>query len=277
MAHGLKVDLHSHTTCSDGRASPAELVRQARAAGVDLLAVTDHDTTDALDEAEAEGRKAGVRVVAGIEMSCQASGQDVHLLGLGVDRAHPEFREALKRLQESRRARVDRICDALRSQGLALSAADVLAEAGGKSVGRKHVAQAMVRKGLVRAVEEAFEKHLRPGRPAHVPANELAPAEAARIIRRAGGVPVLAHPAFYGDDRLVEGILDAASLRAIEVYHRYGGERTHLRYLEMARRRDLVATGGSDFHGDEHRNNARLGEFTTPPAEWRRLERMLRG
>ncbi len=269
----MKVDLHSHTTCSDGRTPPVELVRLAKAAGLDALAVTDHDTTDGLDEAAAEGSRVGVRVVPGIEVSSIAEGQDVHILGIGVDRSRAAFQEALTKLKASRRARVDRICAALAAQGLALSPEEVLARAGGKSVGRKHVAKAMVGKGLVRSIEEAFAKYLSPGMPAHVPANELSPADAGRLVRSAGGVPVLAHPGFLRDDALVERILDESGARGIEVYRAYESPEMHGPYREMARRRDLVATGGSDFHGDEP--EARLGLFVTPPEEWRRLERLI--
>jgi hypothetical protein len=251
------------------------LVRLAKAAGLDVLAVTDHDTTDALDEAVAEGARAGVKVVAGIEVSSITAGQDVHILGIGVDRANAEFQATLTKLKESRRARVDKICSALAAVGVTLAPADVLAQAGGKSVGRKHVAKALLAKGAVKSIEEAFARYLSPGQPAHVPANELTPADAARLVRRAGGVPVLAHPGFFRDDALVERIIDESGVRGIEVYHQYESPQLHLRYLEMAQRRDLIATGGSDFHGDEHPNNGGLGSFVTPADQWQRLERLL--
>ncbi len=248
-------------------------MRAAAEAGLDILAVTDHDTTDALDEAVASAK--GVRIVAGIEVSSTFEGHDVHILGIGVDRTHAAFQATLTRLKAGRRERVAKICAALATLGLKLSADEVLAEAGGKSVGRKHVARAMVKKGLVRGESEAFGKYLGVGSPAHIPANELSPADAVRLVRQAGGVPVLAHPGFLEDDARVERVLDESGARGIEVWHRYESTEMYKRYLDIARRRDLIATGGSDFHGDDHPNNAGLGRFLTPIEEWRRLERLL--
>src|SRR5262245_51793154 len=129
----MKIDLHSHTTCSDGRDAPAELARKARAAGIDVLAVTDHDTLDGIAPAAREGRKIGLRVVPGLEMSSQFEGRDVHVLGIGVDASHRALRAQLAAMRRARRVRVRKICAALAGAGLDLAPADVLAEAGGKS------------------------------------------------------------------------------------------------------------------------------------------------
>jgi hypothetical protein len=270
------VDLHSHTTCSDGRTPPRDLVRLAKEAGVDVLAVTDHDSVEAVPECQDEGRRSGVRVVPGIELSARFDGRDVHVLGIGLDASAPALLAVLEGLHRARRERVDRICERLAASGLRLEASEVLAEAGGKSVGRKHVARAMVKKGLAGSVGEAFARHLGEGSPAHVPAHEMSPAQAAGLVRAHGGVAVLAHPGFLEDDGLVERILDEApQIRGIEVHHRYRSPRTHLRYLEVARRRGLLVSGGSDFHGDEHPNNGGLGAFRCPPEAWKEFERRL--
>jgi predicted metal-dependent phosphoesterase TrpH len=271
----LTVDLHSHTSCSDGRLAPRDLIRLAKEQGVHVLAVTDHDSVEALPECLEEGRVQGVRVIPGIEMSSRFEGHDVHVLGLGLNHQAPSLLKKLGELQASRRARVGLICEKLKTLGIALEPSEVLAEAGGKSVGRKHVARAMVKKGLVGSIDEAFNKYLGQGSPANVPANEMTPADAAWLVLDHGGLPSLAHPGFLEDPAIVERILDSAPIRAIEVYHRYRSATRHLRFLEVARRRNLKITGGSDFHGDEHPNNGSLGAFRCPPADWKDLENAL--
>ena len=268
----MRIDLHSHTTASDGRTPPRELVRLAKAARLDILAVTDHDCVDAIGECLEEGKAVGVRVVPGIEMSARFEGESVHILGLGLNWRSPGLLRTLEGIKERRLKRVGEICAALGKLGVALKEEDVLAEAKGKSVGRKHVAQALVKKGLVPSEQEAFNRWLGSGGPADVVVHEMPPQEAATLIRGEGGVAVLAHPGFFDDDSRVERILDAApAIRGIEVWHRYDSPRKHLRYLEVARRRDLKATGGSDFHGDEHRHNGGLGGFLTPLECWKNL------
>jgi predicted metal-dependent phosphoesterase TrpH len=135
----------------------------------------------------------------------------------------------------------------------------------------------MLKKGQVRTLEEAFEKYLGQNSPANVPANEMTPADAARLILDHGGLPSLAHPGFLGEMSTVERILDSAPIRAVEVFHRYRSSTKHLRYLDLARRRMLRVTGGSDFHGDDHPKNGSLGSFTCPPAFWKELENSLPG
>ena len=271
----MKVDLHSHTNRSDGRDAPDALARKARAAGIDVLAVTDHDTLDGIAGAAREGRTIGLRVVPGVEMSSQFEGRDVHVLGIGIDPAHRGLRGQLAAMRRARKARVAKICAALAEAGLKLDPEDVLAEAGGKSVGRKHVARALVKRGLVRNEGIAFEKYLGEGAPAHVRSTELSPAEAAAFIHQAGGLAVLAHPHFFGDDALVRRILASAPIAGIEAHHRYERPRKYLAYLAIARERNLIVTGGSDYHGDDHPHNAGMGEFLTPPDQWARIERRL--
>ncbi|HVE40357.1 MAG TPA: PHP domain-containing protein [Planctomycetota bacterium] len=270
------VDLHTHTTCSDGRTPPRELIRLAKRAGVDVIAVTDHDSVEALPECIDEGRQQGVRVLPGIEMSSRFEGHDVHVLGFGIDYTSPSLLSRLSELHESRRVRVGKICEKLAGLGVALAPAEVLQEAGGKSVGRRHVARAMVKKGLVRTINEAFDKYLGQNSPANVPANEMTPTDAARLILSHHGLPSLAHPGFLDDDTVVERILDSSPIRAIEVFHRYRSSTRHLRYLDLARRRQLRVTGGSDFHGDDHPKNGGLAAHICPPAFWKELEISLR-
>jgi 3',5'-nucleoside bisphosphate phosphatase len=269
------VDLHTHTTLSDGHTPPRELIRLAKRVGVHVIAVTDHDTVEAVPECLDEGKAQGVRVIPGIEVSSRFEGHDVHVLGFGLDHRSPALLSRLSELHEGRRVRVGKICEKLGGLGVALDPAEVLREAGGKSVGRRHVARAMLKKGLVRSLDEAFDKYLGQNSPANVPANEMTPADAARLILDHGGIPALAHPGFLDDVGVVERVLDSAPIRAVEVFHRYRSTTRHLRYLELARRRALRVTGGSDFHGDDHPKNGSLGSFTTPPVFWKELEKSL--
>jgi len=209
-----------------------------------------------------------------LKLKCE---QDVHVLGFGLRHEAPSLLARLAELHESRRVRVGKICEKLAGLGIALDPAEVLKEAGGKSVGRRHVARALLKKGLVRTLDEAFDKYIGQNSPANVPANEMTPADAARLILDHGGVPSLAHPGFLDDPSIVDRILDSAPIRAIEVFHRYRSSTRHLRYLDLARRRQLRVTGGSDFHGDEHPKNGALGSFMTPPVFWKELEFSLRG
>jgi predicted metal-dependent phosphoesterase TrpH len=271
----IKVDLHAHTTCSDGFTPPRELVRQARERGLDVLAVTDHDTTEGIPECLDEARGTGLRVVPGIEMSSQFEGRDVHVLGFGLDHTSEELGVTLSGIHKQRRRRVDLICGKLGELGCPLDPPEVLAEAKGKSVGRRHVARAMVKKGLVRSLEEAFDRFLGADSPAHVPANELSPAQAAGLILRHGGIPVVAHPGFLEEPGLLERILDSAPIRGVEVYHRYRSGTRHLDFLDLARRRQLLMTGGSDFHGDQNPRNADLGSVLCPPEHWKEFEKHL--
>ncbi len=271
----MKIDLHSHTTCSDGRDAPAALARKARAAGIDVLAVTDHDVLDGIAPAAEEGRRLGLRVIAGVEMSSRFEGHDVHVLGIGIDPTNSALGVQLEKMRQARRLRVGKICEALAREGLNLAPADVLAEAGGKSVGRKHVARALVKRGLVPDEATAFEKYLAEGGPAHIPSTELSPTDAASFIRRARGLPILAHPHFFDDDELVRRILDTTLFAGIEAYHRYERPGRNAAFLAVARERNLLVTGGSDYHGDDHPHNAGLGEFVTPPDQWAAIERRL--
>ncbi len=271
----MKIDLHSHSTHSDGATSAVDLVHKMKAAGVDIFALTDHDTTEGVAEAQTAGRKIGVEVVEGIEVSSRYEQHDVHVLGIGVDVGNDAFQKRLTAMRASRRDRVEKICAELGKLGVTLDPKAVFAEAGGKSVGRKHVARAMVKAGLVRGEQEAFDKYLASGKPANVPPHELSPAEAADLIRAAGGIAVLAHPGFFDDDDLVERLLDLSKVRGLEVWHQYESPAKAPRYEGVARRRDLVMTGGSDFHGDEHKHAVELGVYLTPPEQWARLRAFL--
>jgi predicted metal-dependent phosphoesterase TrpH len=268
----LNVDLHTHTNRSDGTIEPRDLVRLAKKVGLDVLGVTDHDTIEALEECGDEGARLGVRIVPGVEISTRWNGEDIHVLGYGIDPSSTPLKKKMGEILEQRRVRVERICGKLGEMGVTIQPERVIEEAGDGTVGRKHVAKALLRAGAVRSIGEAFDKYLGTDAPANIPPNEMSPAEASAIIADHGGIPVFAHPGFLDDDAKVEKILDESPLRGIEVYHRYESPIKHLAYLEMARRRDLLVTGGSDFHGDKDPRNAPLGHITCPPEHWKLLK-----
>jgi predicted metal-dependent phosphoesterase TrpH len=265
MAGG--VDLHTHTTASDGTFRPSELVAEAARRGVRVLAVTDHDSTDGLAEAiEAARAHPPLAIVPGIEINCDVVGAEIHVLGYGMDYEAPWFREFCLAQRAERRARVYRIAERLAALGLPIDVERVFALVQEGSAGRPHVARVMLERGYVKTVREAFDKYLASGKPAHVPRKKLTPEDAVRLLRRAGGVPVFAHPGLADRDALIESMV-AAGLMGIECYYSEHSPAQRGAYLDLCRRHDLVATGGSDFHGPQVRA-ATLGHPTVPLAAW---------
>ncbi len=250
------IDLHTHTTASDGSLSPAELVRQADQAGLKAVAVTDHDTVAGLDEAMAAGRELGLEVVPGVEISIEVGlAGGAHLVGLWVRPDHQGLLDGLARLQEARRQRNPRMLAKLNELGLPLSMDDVLAQAGGGLVGRPHFARALVKKGLANSVGEVFSRWLGAGSKAYVPKDRLAPDEGIGLVRAAGGVPVLAHPGLLDLDRLgLEALLHklkGLGLEGLEAYYSEHNEATRRNLVSLAARLGLAVSGGSDFHGGD--------------------------
>ncbi len=249
------IDLHNHTTASDGELSPTALVERAAGLGVRALAVTDHDTVAGLAEAHEAGRRLGVDVVDGVELSAtRAGGGTVHVLGYLFDRSSPALTEPLGRLQASRRLRNEGIAERLAALGVPVDLAAVRSRAHGV-VGRPHFAAELIAQGHARSVDEVFDRWLARGRPAYVERDELRPDEAVRMIHAAGGVAVLAHPMVYAqsDERVERMIADlaAAGLDGVEIDYpsHTAGQMTMLDCF--ARRYGLVRTGGSDFHREQ--------------------------
>lgn len=267
------IDLHLHTTASDGTLGPAALVERAVAAGITTLSVTDHDTTAGLDEARAAATARGAAFVDGIEITAVHGGRDVHLLGYFLDPAAGPLQAFLTRQREDRIRRVREILDRLAALGLPLDARAVLARAGEgrRSVGRPHVAQALVDDGYVQSWDEAFERYLDTGRSAFVPRRGAAPADVIGVIHGAGGLAVLAHPGLSRIDDTVPA-LAAAGLDAIEVRHPEHDAAAETRYRSMAASLGLAVTAGSDYHGDDGRKPFRLGTIAMTPTEFAGLE-----
>jgi predicted metal-dependent phosphoesterase TrpH len=259
------VDLHTHTTASDGTYAPRDLVIEAANRGVRVLAITDHDSTEGLPEAfeEAERRRP-LELLPGIEINCDVEGAEIHVLGYLMDWQAPWFQEFCREQRRERRERVHRMAERLAALGMPFDADEVFALVKEGSAGRPHVAQVMVARGYVKTVREAFDKYLAAGRPGHVPRKKLTPEDAVRLIRRAGGVPVFAHPGLAGRDELIPGLI-AAGLMGIECYYTEHSAQQRATYLQICKDHNLVATGGSDFHGPQVRA-ATLGSPTVPMA-----------
>lgn len=252
---GGTVDLHMHSTHSDGLHAPAELVPMALAAGVSAIALTDHDEISGLPELRRSAEGTGLEVIAGVELSASSERNDLHILGYFIDDTNPAFLEALAEFREGRRERVGHIVGKLNALGLEITVEDVRRQAGGASLGRPHVAQALLERGHIDTFDDAFRRFLGHHAPAFVPKPRLAPARAIELIRDAGGVAVFAHPGTANRDDLIPGLV-ADGLTGIEVWHPKHSTSQVAHYRRVADRHGLVPSGGSDFHG------AALGPFT---------------
>ena len=271
----MRIDLHTHSDRSDGTVPPAEVVRAAAAAGLDVVALTDHDSAAGWDEAAAAAEDVGIGFVPGMEISCLHAGQGLHLLAYLVDPTHPPLVEALDRVLRAREERLPRVCAALRALGIPVQEEDVRAEAGGAvALGRPHVADALVRMGVVASRDEAFDRLLSPGRPAYVPRYAAPVEEVLPAVAAAGGVAVVAHPwGRHGNSALLrDGLatLRDQGLAGVEVDHEDHTPEQRERLRGLARELDLVVTGSSDFHGAGKVGHD-LGCNLTEPAELDRL------
>ncbi|MFC1627719.1 PHP domain-containing protein [Gemmatimonadota bacterium] len=247
------IDLHAHTTASDGSLSPCQLVEAALEAGLVAIAVTDHDTADGVPGALEAGASLGVRVVPGIEISCVLEGGALHILGYEFDLSEPRFAAGVERLKRAREERNPKIIRNLRKSGIPITLAQVEERAGGGIVGRPHIAKTLLDLGAVKTVQEAFDSYLASDSPAYEHKFRYEPADAFEMIKGAGGIPVMAHP--YQTRREGEELRQLVSelteqgLEGIEVlYSRHNPEQVEF-YGELAREFDLVPTGGTDFHG----------------------------
>lgn len=258
------IDLHSHTTASDGQYSPEELLSLARQAGVRVLAVTDHDTVSGLPRADAAARKEGLTLIDGIELSAFVHGKEVHILGHFLQRDEPELARFSDRLREERRSRMEEMVTKMKSLGYPVTMAEVEALAQGAHLGRPHLARLMVEKGFTTSVKEAFDRWLGDGKPGCVPRFKLSGQEAIGLIRRARGAATVAHPAVSRVDKYDLKTLVDAGLSGLEVDHGDHDVGARRRLLDWARELDLVPTAGSDFHGERVAPDRKLGDADMP-------------
>ncbi len=273
MAH----DLHAHTNRSDGAHDPAELVEYAAGRGVEVLAVTDHDTMAGVAEAEATGRAIGVRVIPGIELSIKVPHGSMHLLGYFDDPAPEPLAGLIAGFGETRIERAREMVARLNDMGIALDFDDVLAGAAGAPLGRPHIAEALIRAGHVADRKEAFDRYLADGRPAYVGSDGLAVEEGVVLVRESGGAPVLAHPATLRlDDAHLDpfvGRLARAGLAGIEVHRPEHSPDQFAGYGALARKYDLIPSGGSDYHRPTSPHHP--GATGVPPLPEETVDRLL--
>lgn len=253
------IDLHLHTTASDGRLTPAQLVARAAAAGLTTISVTDHDTVASIAEVTVVAAPLGIRVVPGIEITSVDSGRDVHVLAYFIDPGSATLAAFLERQRALRVLRVREIGARLAALGLAVDLDSVWKPAldrPGSSVGRPQIARALVAAGHVASVQEAFEKWLANGRPAFVPRTGPSPADVVHLVHEFGGIASIAHPAVTKRDDLIGPLADQG-LDAIEVYHSDHTPEDEREYTNLSIRLNLAMSGGSDFHGEDPSASAR--------------------
>jgi predicted metal-dependent phosphoesterase TrpH len=268
------IDLHTHTTASDGRCTPEELVKRAAAAAVHVLSVTDHDTVAAAQAAAAACAAAGIEFVSGIEITAVTEDADVHVLGYFLDVDDAELHAFLATQRQARIARVREIIERLQTLGVSLDADAVLAPGlsdSGKAAGRPWIARALVAAGYVETIGEAFERWLAYGRPAFMPRSGPTPEQAFARIHDAGGIASLAHPGLRPADGDIEGYA-AAGLDAVEAYHSNHDPETTARYVRLADRLGLAISGGSDYHADTSHGPGGPGSFYLPEHRYESLK-----
>lgn len=248
-----RLDLHLHTTHSDGSCTPTAVVNMAHRATVTALAITDHDIMTGIAEAIAAGRECGIEVIPGVEISSLAGNSELHILGYFLDWQDFDLLEHLKTLRDGRHLRNPRIIERLQTMGIDMTYDEVRALAGTDSIGRPHIARVLMDKHVVASAKEAFDRFLAEGKPAYVPRELPSPAEAIRWIKAARGLAVLAHPTWVKvtEQPLVDLVrqLKADGLDGVEVYYSTHAARQTREYLSLAQQLGLLVTGGSDFHG----------------------------
>ena len=262
---GGRVDLHTHSTASDGTLAPAALLDEAARWDVRVLGLTDHDTTAGYAEAKAAGDRLGIEVIPGVELSTgDDTVREIHLLGYFVDPEDAALQDALAEFAEGRRVRIARIVERLAAAGAPVDLDRIMALARGGTVGRPHVARAMIERGHVATVGEAFERYLRSGQPGFVPRYRVTPERAISLVTAAGGVATLAHPLGTGDVEGTVARLVPAGLGGLEVYYGEYDDPTRAALRQIADRWGLIPTGGSDFHGVGFKPGRDLGGPPVP-------------
>jgi len=261
----MKADLHLHTTASDGRLSPAEIVRRAALDGVEVIAITDHDTINGVEPAlTAAISFPSFTVIPGVEINTDVPHGEVHVLGFFIDYEQTWLQQRLEMLRQSRIIRARRMLDKLSALGMPLEWQHIEKLSAGGAVGRPHVALALMEQGYVATVRQAFDLYIGREGPAYVEREKLKPTEAVEIIVKAGGLPALAHPASIEN---LEGFLDqlqAVGLVALEAYYNNYGSEVTQKLVALAHRRDLIPCGGSDFHGLDIQTETPIGGVSIP-------------
>jgi predicted metal-dependent phosphoesterase TrpH len=271
----LVIDLHTHTSYSDGTDTPAQLINKALAAGISIIGLTDHDSISGWQEAT-DALRTGISLVPGAEISCQTpDGISVHILGLLFDSNNSELMNTLEKTRENRHSRMEKIIARINEAGIDITMDDVLEQlSDGATLGRPHLADALVKKGIVASRDEAFTQMLHNNSKYYVSHYSPTPEAAIKLIKAAGGVSVIAHPMASHRGRTISldtfGSIIQAGLDGIEVDHRDHSPDEKLQLIKLANESNLVMTGASDYHGNGKLNT--LGEYTTRPEQWEKLE-----
>ena len=252
-----RADLHIHSTASDGKLTPADVVREAAGRGLSFIALADHDSIDGIAPAQTAARAfPGLKVIPGVEISTDVPEGEVHILGYFIDYNDPEFLAALAGFKNSRFQRGQKMVAKLEKLGIHIKWQRVMELAGSSVIGRPHIAQAMLEKGYVTSFKQAFDKYLGHNRPAYVAREKMTPQEAVGLIIKAEGLPVLAHPLTLPDPEAMTMALKAGGLVGIEAHYDGYTPEEISRLLALARRHKLIVTGGSDYHGIEDTETA---------------------
>jgi len=260
-----KVDLHIHSTASDGRLTPEDVVRKSVENGLTVIAITDHDTVDSIAPALVAAKAfPWLKVIPGVETSTDVPSGEVHILGYFVDYTDPEFVARLERMRHSRWGRAQGMIAKLRDLGIYIEWQRVQEIAGSGSIGRPHIAQAMLDKGYIASIKESFTKYIGRGGPAYVEREKMTPVEAVELILRAKGLPVLAHPLTTNNPETMVVALKAAGLVGIEAYYDGYTADEISRLVNLAVKYGLIASGGSDYHGLDVSNETMIGGVDVP-------------
>jgi len=261
----MSCDLHIHSTCSDGTQTPQEIVAEAITKRLSAIAIADHDTVQGVMPAIAAARGSDLRVIPACEISTEYEQAEVHILGYYIELDNEELLAKFRYVREARRLRGDEIVSKLRALGVDVNIDDVLAQSDGVSLGRPHVAQALLAKGYVSAPQEAFDRFLGRGKPAHVPRYKLSPFEAVAAVKAARGCAVLAHPGLGVSDSTIHALIDAG-IEGLEAYHHHHTPSHTRRALRIAQERGLLVTGGTDSHGPGGSYPVEIGGVEVPDA-----------
>ena len=264
----MQIDLHIHTNYSDGTFTPGQAVEYASKIGIRAISIVDHDTTNGIEEAIQTGQRLSVEVVPGIELSAEElvpQGQEIHIIGYYIDWKSEPFQKKLLKIREARWLRAEKMLKKLSNLGIELKMDDLLQFSNIQSVGRLHVAKALMNKSHIQNIKEAFDKYLSPGRPVYEPKLRITPKEAIQDILELGGIPVIAHP-MYGidkDETIVKELV-SYGLMGIEVWHPKHSKNIRAYYKDIAKKYKLIATGGSDCHGPTDSRGPLMGSESVP-------------
>jgi hypothetical protein len=267
----MPADLHIHSIYSDGTFTPTKIVEEALRLGLSAIAISDHDTIGGLAEAFAAAEGSPLTVVPAVEINLEEKGEEIHILGYFLDFNSTQFLEEMERLRQSRINRIKQFVEKLSEVGVHLTLEEVLAAAGPGTVGRPHLAQTLVAKKYASDERDAFRRYLSRGSPTFVPRQHISGEEAVKIIRDAGGVPILAHPTKVHPPELVEEII-RLGIRGVEAFHPEHSLGDEVRWLTFAEEHSLLITGGSDYHGRNNSTTFSLGQRTCPDKHYLRLK-----